>query len=67
MIQIKPTKPIKPGQSNHTAIGRKTDPNQYALVLIITKPFVTVHKCQKKDIQIKLAFRQKNANCLYHQ
>ena len=38
MIQIKPTKPIKPGQSNHTAIGRKTDPNQYALVLIITKP-----------------------------
>ena len=34
MIQIKPTKPIKPGQSNHTAIGRKTDHNQYALVLI---------------------------------
>ena len=38
MIQIKPTKPIKPGQSNHTVIGRKTDRNQYALVLIITKP-----------------------------
>ena len=38
MIQIKQTKPIKLGQSNHTAIGRKTDPNQYALVLIITKP-----------------------------
>ena len=31
-------KPIKPSWSNCTAIGQKTDPNQYALVLIITKP-----------------------------
>ena len=38
MFQIKPTKPIKPSWSNCTAIGRKTDPNWYASVLIITKP-----------------------------
>ena len=29
---------IKPSWSNRTTIGRKTDPNRYALVLIITKP-----------------------------
>ena len=38
MFQIKPTKSIKPSRSNRTAIGRKTDPNWYASVLIITKP-----------------------------
>ena len=38
MFQIKPTKPIKPSWSNCTAIGRKTNPNCYASVLIITKP-----------------------------
>ena len=38
MFQIKSTKPIKPNQSNRIAIGWKTDPNQYALVLIITEP-----------------------------
>ena len=38
MFQINPTKPIKPSRSNYTTIGRKTDPNRYALVLIITKP-----------------------------
>ena len=38
MFQIKPTKPIKWSWSNCTAIGRKTDPNRYASVLIITKP-----------------------------
>ena len=38
MFQIKPTKPIRPSRSNRTAIGRKTDPNRYTLVLIITKP-----------------------------
>ena len=31
-------KPIKSSQSNRTVIGRKTDPNRYASVLIITKP-----------------------------
>ena len=31
-------KPIKPSRSNRTAIGRKTDPNRYVSVLIITKP-----------------------------
>ena len=38
MFQTKPTKPIKLSRSNHIAIGRKTDLNRYALVLIITKP-----------------------------
>ena len=38
MFQIKSTKPIKPSRSNRIAIGRKIDPNQYALVLIITEP-----------------------------
>ena len=38
MFQIKPTKLIKRSRSNCTAIGRKTDPNRYASVLIITKP-----------------------------
>ena len=38
MFQIKSTKPIKPSRSNRIAIGRKTDPNQYALVLIIAEP-----------------------------
>ena len=38
MFQIKSTKPIKPNQSNRIAIGWKTDPNQYALVLIIAEP-----------------------------
>ena len=32
------TEPIKRRWSNRTAIGQKTNPNQYALVLIITKP-----------------------------
>ena len=31
---------IKPSRSNRTAIGRKIDPNQYASVLIITKPIL---------------------------
>ena len=38
IFQIKPIKPIKPSRSNCTAIGWKTDLNQYASVLIITKP-----------------------------
>ena len=38
MFQIKPTKLIKPSRSNRTTIGRKTDPNWYASILIITKP-----------------------------
>ena len=38
MFQIKPTKSIKSSRSNCTAIGRKTDLNQYASVLIIIKP-----------------------------
>ena len=38
MFQIKLTKPIKPSRSNRTTISRKTDPNRYASILIITKP-----------------------------
>ena len=38
MFQIKPTKLIKPSRSNCITISRKIDPNQYASVLIITKP-----------------------------
>jgi len=38
MFQIKPTKSIKPSLSNCITISRKIDPNQYASVLIITKP-----------------------------
>ena len=37
MFQIKLTKLIKPSRSNRTTISQKTDPNRYALVLIITK------------------------------
>ena len=40
MFQTKPTKPIKPSRSNRTVIGRKTDLNRYASVLIITKPIL---------------------------
>ena len=37
MFQIKLTKLIKPSRSNRITISRKTDPNRYASVLIITK------------------------------
>ena len=35
---LKPTKPIKSSRPNCTAIGRKTDHNRYASVLIMRKP-----------------------------
>ena len=66
MFQIKLTKPIKPSRSNCTAIGRKTDPNRYALVLIITKPILidSVTNLKKKTKPTEL--RTPLAPTVYH-
>ena len=64
MFQIKLTKPIKPSRSNCTAIGRKTDPNRYASVLIITKPILIDSVSNLKKNQADRTAHTPNSNGL---
>ena len=64
MFQIKLTKPIKPSRSNYIAIGRKTDPNRYASVLIITKPILINSVSNLKKNQADRTAHTPNSNDL---